>query len=477
MVFDSSGKPNQVSNVPIQHDGIVPKDELAHTYTFRRRISKKKIEELAIQKYTRCGKGIDFSDVVKEFGCSKAKAQRILKDCCQQRMANDGSSILFRRPKRTLPQQYFPTSTKAKVLQDLIKKQHVPIYPTEVSHSINPLDQLALQTLEDHILPLLPSAPLFIHNIHLKLKIPSECYTELELPSTHGNSGKRHSEVIGNSKVDYIFYPNGTVIVEIRCSNHPFKLQSEEDHSRLLIFFGQLRQALKSFLKDSHERLVPEVMYSELTECDINKDIKVSHWFHYAGSKIQVKHLGHLFSLYVKSMGKDTVYRVEERKGPKKSVIDAINEIFNTTSSPKACFIKSDETLRAEKQTATINNILYSQRIRLIIISSACNNIFTNNRSVGQDRVIDDYSQKSKSANNLKISTQLDISDKSDAKSNDLLFSCYYCDGCQTKNKERYEHHVVNKHPKNVAYPGKADLERLALQPQGKSWAKVDSKK
>jgi hypothetical protein len=74
MVFDSLGKPNQVGNVPIKHDGIVPKDELVHTYMSRKRISKRKIEELAIQKYTRCGKGIDFSDVVKEFGSSKTKA-------------------------------------------------------------------------------------------------------------------------------------------------------------------------------------------------------------------------------------------------------------------------------------------------------------------------------------------------------------------------------------------------------------------
>jgi len=121
MVFDNSGTHSQVENVPIRSDRIGPNDELVHTYMSRKRISKRKIEELAIQKYTRCGKGIDFSDVVKEFGSSKTKAQRILKDCCQQRRTNDGPYILFRQPKRTLPQQYFPTSIRAKVLQDLMK--------------------------------------------------------------------------------------------------------------------------------------------------------------------------------------------------------------------------------------------------------------------------------------------------------------------------------------------------------------------
>src|SRR5215472_19225610 len=91
----------QNRNVPIRSEVIVPKEELVHTSILSKRISKKKIEELAIQKYRTCGKGIDFSDVMK-FSCSKTKAQRILKDCCQQR-------ILFRSPQRTSPQRYYPS--------------------------------------------------------------------------------------------------------------------------------------------------------------------------------------------------------------------------------------------------------------------------------------------------------------------------------------------------------------------------------
>jgi hypothetical protein len=48
-------------NVPIQSEGIVPKDELVHTHILSKRISKKKIEELVIQKYGTCGQGILFS--------------------------------------------------------------------------------------------------------------------------------------------------------------------------------------------------------------------------------------------------------------------------------------------------------------------------------------------------------------------------------------------------------------------------------
>jgi hypothetical protein len=67
---------HQARNVPIQSAEIVPKDELAHTSILSKRISKKKIGELAIQKYRTCGQGIDFSDVMK-FSSSKTKAQRM----------------------------------------------------------------------------------------------------------------------------------------------------------------------------------------------------------------------------------------------------------------------------------------------------------------------------------------------------------------------------------------------------------------
>ena len=66
-----------------------------------------------------------------------------------------------------------------------------------------------------------------------------------------------------------------------------------------------------------------------MTQCDINKDIIVSDWFQFAGLKIQVKHLDHLFRIYIKSMGKDTVCRVEESCNPNKPAIQAINKIFN----------------------------------------------------------------------------------------------------------------------------------------------------
>jgi hypothetical protein len=50
---------------------------------------------------------------------------------------------------------------------------------------------------------------------------------------------------------------------------------------------------------------------------------------HFSAIKVQVKDLDHLFSIYIKSMGKDTVCRVEERKHPNQSAIEFINDVFN----------------------------------------------------------------------------------------------------------------------------------------------------
>jgi hypothetical protein len=127
MAFNNPTANPQNRNVPIHSEVIVPLEELVHIPISSKRISKKKIEELAIQKYRACGQGIDFSDVM-EFHCSKANAQRILKDCCGQR-------ILFRSPKRTNPQRFYPSVLRAEILENLKQKGNVPIHLTEVLSS------------------------------------------------------------------------------------------------------------------------------------------------------------------------------------------------------------------------------------------------------------------------------------------------------------------------------------------------------
>jgi hypothetical protein len=190
---------------------------------------------------------------------------------------------------------------------------------------------VANQSLEGYVLPLLPSAPLHIHKMQFKLSITPDCYAELgNLSIDSRNKGKERVEVIGKVRVSYRFYANGTVMVFTESSNNPFKLEDEVDRSRLMAFFGQVRDRLIILLRDKHERIVLDIMEWQLTQFDVNRDVKVSDWLQYTGLKIQVKHLDHLFRVYVKSVGKDTVCRVEESVSTKKiSAIETINNIFN----------------------------------------------------------------------------------------------------------------------------------------------------
>jgi hypothetical protein len=55
MAFNNLAGNLQNRNVPIHSGVIVPKEELVHIPILSKRISKKKIEELAIQKYRGCG--------------------------------------------------------------------------------------------------------------------------------------------------------------------------------------------------------------------------------------------------------------------------------------------------------------------------------------------------------------------------------------------------------------------------------------
>jgi hypothetical protein len=183
--------------------------------------------------------------------------------------------------------------------------------------------------LEGYILPLLPEAPLFVHNMHFKTKVPPECYNQIKLPYYRRNNGKHHQELIGNTLVDYVIYKSGTVDIQTTCSNNPYKLETEEDRFRIIKFFGQIRAGLINLLQDKHERIVPDVLDWELTGCDINKDTKVTDLLHFSGVKIQVKHLDHIFRIYIKALGVDTVCRIEENKQPTKHAVEFINDVFN----------------------------------------------------------------------------------------------------------------------------------------------------
>ena len=329
---------HQSKNVPIRSGRIVPKDELARTSILSKRISKKKIEELAIQKYRTCGQGIDFVDVMK-FGCSKTKAQRILKDCSQQRIGHGSghAPFLFRSPKRTSPQRYYPSVLRADILEKLKQRSNVPIQLTEVTSSdansktssnapLSNLEEQKAQNLLD-ALHLLGHSPLYIHKLQLQLSLDSGYYIDIQKDSSKYNKAKQHEEKIGTALVKYLVYPNGKTMVFVACSNNPFKLEDEADESILYSFLGQVRDRLLYLVTDPHERIVPPITEWILTGCDINKDITVSDTLQLSAINIQLKEANRVFRLYIKSRGDKAFYRVEESLKMRSSIVDVLHTI------------------------------------------------------------------------------------------------------------------------------------------------------
>jgi hypothetical protein len=330
--------PEHSKNIPLDYNQnipLVPLGQCVTKYSYKnpmqRRYNKANaIETASVDQYKKNGRGITYSDLLYNgVALNKTQAQVTLKHCLARK-------ILFTLGNHK-PQQYYPTCLKSE-----ISKKNIPIGVTGVSHFIdslflrNPviscqaLEPIIIQTLEGYILPLLPKAPLHIHKMQFKVKVPTECYHEIVLPVNRWNKGKQHEEIIGKTHVRYRFYANGTVMVFTENSNAPFKLEDELDLSRLMAFFGQLRDRLVVFLADKHERIVPDIMQWKLTQWDVNKDVKVyDGWAQVTGLKIQVKHIDHLFRVYIKSMGKDTVCRVEESSNSPKPAIEVIGDIFN----------------------------------------------------------------------------------------------------------------------------------------------------
>jgi hypothetical protein len=327
---------SNIKSTPLENSKSTPIALSAQIGCCNHYVNAHEITTLAIEVYkAKCGRGITFMDLL-ESGLvdSKSQAQDMLK-------YHKRKGTLFILEARR-PQQYYATAIKSDIMENLTKSTRID--PTGVLVGIpvvnessiskyplsNCMESVILQTLEGYVLPLLPKAPLFIHNMHFKTKISRQCYQGLDLPIHNTNHGKYHTEVIGNTHVTYTLYSSGTVNIDTVCSKNPYKLETEQDRARIHAFLGQIRDRLITLLNDKHERLVPDIMDWYLTECDINKDIKVIDALHFSAIKVQVKHLDHLFSVYIKSMGKDTICRVEERKHfVDKPAIDAINDVFN----------------------------------------------------------------------------------------------------------------------------------------------------
>ena len=327
---------SQVENGPIDVFENRPLEQLVHRYGKWQHISSKEIENLAISKYQSCGLGITFKDITTTFQCKKTKAQKKLKLLCNQSSNKNGERV---KPKlftinRTKPQQYFPSCLRAIIIENKRKIQNSPINPTGVSLFQHPyLEKLKARYVSE-LLSMLQNEPICIHKPSLKLNIDKNYYDEINIERiTEGNKSKSYETNIGSRNVNNQVYPDGTVMIYIKCSNNPFKLAVEEDVSSFFAFLGQVKDRLIYFLNDFSESAIPPIMDWILVQCDLNKDIGINIIEELSIPDLQLRIHDRIFRLYVKSINGNSCYRLEESKQVNQEIRFALPEIMNISQT------------------------------------------------------------------------------------------------------------------------------------------------
>jgi hypothetical protein len=341
-------------NVLLDSDSSVLDPQVAHVPIGTRRITKNMIEDLAIEKYKSGGKGIIFKDVQRRFSLRKAKVQRSLKHFHRNGTLFtardlDCQGISF---QNTNPQQYFPSSIKADIIEDLKRRSaNVQVQPTgsnllgsnligstltgpNLSNRGNALSDVfehqKAQSFFD-VLIHLPFTPLHIHKLQLSLLIDKEYYQALAKKAEPINLAKRFEEHFGRRYVIYTFSPNGRVQIAIRSSDTPFRIETDEDEAKLFSFFGQAKERLLHYVSDIHERGVPEITEWILKECDLNKDIEINEKAQLYLPDIQLKYADQVFRMYIKSLHDRSVCRVEKSLTLGGPLVQTLDNIMQPT--------------------------------------------------------------------------------------------------------------------------------------------------
>ena len=311
----------------------------------RKYIRSRTIKEISIKKYQSSGYGITFEDLTEALKVKKNHAQRSLKHFHNRHilftakdLVDEGIDLM----QNTNPQQYFPVSIKAEILEDLRKrKTNVPVEPTELnlqkstivkpysSSASNEVDKLEHQKAQSflQVLLLIPFVPLYIHKLQLMLYINKEYYIQLQEKETAVNRSKICEEIIGRRHVKYVYSPNGAVGIDIISSTTPFKIEADEDESILFSFLGQARQRLLYHINDRKEIGVPHIMEWVLKTCDLNRDVKVSDKAQITLPDIQLKYVDRVFRLYIKSLQGRAVGRAEEGVKLDLPLVEALDDI------------------------------------------------------------------------------------------------------------------------------------------------------
>jgi hypothetical protein len=195
------------------------------------------------------------------------------------------------------------------------------------------LETQKIQYLQDWLIKL-SDGILYIHKLQIKTSIHKENYDLLNLP-VYGIA-KVHKERIGQARgsfnVEYQIHTNGTVMIFISCSDHPFRLYEEQDISKIMIFLGRVEDRLKILLSDNRDKVVPSVMTWILKSCDVNKDIQIDNMAQISLPDIQISTAEKAFRAYIKIIGDKAYYRIEKALAPNEEVNIALEKLMQDTT-------------------------------------------------------------------------------------------------------------------------------------------------
>lgn len=343
MIFNNSGTNKKI--VPLPSKKYVPNGRLVHNNKPRKYIPRKKVEEIAKKKYVKNGGALTFLDFQINFTLGKDQAQRQIKYLHMKKFlftADDlkKQGIVFKGRKRTRPQKYYLTEMKAKIIED--NKNNVQNDTT----GIGLLDNQKIQYLQDQLFSI-SKVILYIHKFQIKIRIDKKHYEEIKdaQPAPHNSGAKTITQWIGNSKggsmkLNFTLYPNGTVMIYLKCSDNPFRLKFEDDVSAIMTFLGRMEERLHNLLSDRRGIIVPPVNKWILKNCDVNKDIEIDSVTQLTLTDMQMPLVEKALRAYVKVIGDKAYLRVEKYLTPNKPIEEALENIRTTVDLDKDFFEK-----------------------------------------------------------------------------------------------------------------------------------------
>jgi hypothetical protein len=214
---------------------------------------------------------------------------------------------------------------KPKIIEKYKKK--TPIYNNTLSPS--PLvEEKKYVFLE--ILKKLNYSPLFIHKLQLKTTYDKSEYASFEEEVRKDKS--KYYDFYFDEKwlkraAKFYFHPNGTMMSYILCSNHPIRIDSENDIDDLQVLLGRVDGLFSRRFNTSVYRTFPPILEWELQNCDFNKDIEINSKCQITLPNIQMREAAKVFRMYIKTINDKAFYRVEESATPKESLRDFLNKI------------------------------------------------------------------------------------------------------------------------------------------------------